>query len=115
MESLKIVLGGYIERRQTQAFVNIATSTFCSIFLSLLLLFFCGFCTISQPIIFAVPFFKGLGYGFSIGTLYAQHGVSVIRYVACLIVPVMFFSAMLLIIACRASLLLSVTYSAPRL
>ncbi|MEM1483962.1 stage II sporulation protein M [Oscillospiraceae bacterium PP1C4] len=109
VETLKIILGGYIEHRQTQLFSNIVTSTFFSIFFSLIILFFCGFCTISQLLILAVPLFKGLGYGFSIGTLYAQYGTSAIQYVLCLILPTMFFSTLLLLTACRASLLLSIT------
>lgn len=80
--ALQVILGGYVERRQTLAFASIAASTFCSTFAALAVLFFCGFCTIAQIIIFAVPLFKGLGYGFSIGMLYAQYGTSAIRYVS---------------------------------
>ena len=107
--ALQVILGGYVERRQTLAFASIAASTFCSTFAALAVLFFCGFCTIAQIIIFAVPLFKGLGYGFSIGMLYAQYGTSAVRYVAFLLLPTMFLSTLLLILASRSSLRLSVT------
>lgn len=108
LAALKVILGGYVERRQTLAFASIAASTFCSTFAALVVLFFCGFCTIAQLIIFAVPLFKGLGYGFSVGMLYAQYGTSAIQYVVFLL-PTMFLSTLLLIMASRSSLRLSVT------
>lgn len=43
IESLKIILGGYVEKRRVQSFSSIALSTFLSTFLLLALLFFCGF------------------------------------------------------------------------
>ncbi len=109
LEVLKAILGGYVEERAHQSFAGIVVSTFSSIFVSLLLLFFCGFCSISLPIIFAVPLFKGLGYGFSIGTLYAQYGTQALLYVSVLLFPAMFLGTLLLITACRTSTALSVT------
>ncbi len=109
LATMQTILGGYIERRQTASFLGVAAATFSSLFVILILLFICGFCTISQPIIFCVPVFKGLGYGFSIGMLYAQYGLSAIRYVAILLLPVMLMGTCLLIMACRASLLMAVS------
>ena len=106
---MQTILGGYIERRQTASFFGVAAATFSSLFVILILLFVCGFCTISQPIIFCVPLFKGLGYGFSIGMLYANYGLTAIRYVAVLLLPVMLMGTCLLILACRASLLMAVS------
>lgn len=108
LELLKIVLGGYLEQRGAQSFFAVASSTFGSLFLSLLTLFFCGFCTISQPISLGVPLFRGLGYGFSVGMFYAQNGVAAIPYVALLLLPTIFFGAVIVVIACRTSLRLSV-------
>ena len=107
--TMQAVLGGYIERRQTASFFGVAAATFSSLFVMLILLFVCGFCTISQPIIICVPIFKGLGYGFSIGMLYAQYGVSAIRYILVLLFPVLLMGTCLLILACRASLLMAVS------
>ncbi|MBE6907203.1 hypothetical protein [Marasmitruncus massiliensis] len=107
--TMQAVLGGYIERRQTASFLGVAAATFSSLFVMLVLLFVCGFCTISQPIIIFVPIFKGLGYGFSIGMLYAQYGFSAIRYILVLLFPVLLMGTCLLILACRASLLMAVS------
>lgn len=108
LQALKVVLGGFVEQRQMQSFGGIILSSFSSLFSLLIALFFCGFCSIAQPIILIMPIFKGLGYGFSIGTLYMQYGASAISYVAALMLPSMFFSALLLITASRSSLLSSV-------
>ena len=109
LAALKVILGGYVERRQTLSFASVAASTFGSAFAALAILFFCGFCTIAQLIIFAVPLFKGLGYGFSIGMLYAQYGAPAVRYVGFLLLPAIFFSTVLILLAGRASLKLSLT------
>ena len=66
LQMLQTVLGGYVGQRQIQSFSSIALSTFVSLFSSLLVLFFCGLCTIAQPIVFLALLFKGLGYGFSL-------------------------------------------------
>ena len=108
IESLKIILGGYVEKRRVPSFSSIALSTFLSTFLLLALLFFCGFCTISRLIIVLVPLFKGLGYGFSIGMIYLEHGGEAMKYVALLILPTMFLSTALLLSACKTSLKLSI-------
>lgn len=108
-KTMQTIVGSYIERRQNASFLGVAAATYSSLFVILILLFVCGFCTISQPIIFCIPFFKGLGYGFSIGMLYAQYGIAAIRYVSVLLLPVMLMGTCLLILACRASLLMSIS------
>ena len=106
--ALQTILGGYLERRQLQAFSTIAFSAFLSLSSSLLILFFCGFCSIAQPVILGVPLFKGLGYGFSVGMLYVEYGIKVIPLVGILILPPMLLGTMLLITAGRTSLRLSI-------
>lgn len=105
---LESVLGGYLRNRQTSALPAIMWAGFSSIALSLAILFFCGFCTIAQPAIILFPVFKGLGYGFSIGLLYARYGASAIGYVALLVLPEMLFSTVLILAACRSSLKMSI-------
>lgn len=109
LDKLSILLGSYVEQRRTLAFAGIVASTFFSTFAMLAILFFCGFCTIAQVLIFAIPVFKGLGYGFSIGMLYAEYGMNAIWYVLILLFPVMFLGTVLLIAAGRSALALSVT------
>lgn len=107
-ELLDLVLGSYLEKREVQSFAAIVASSFLSLFSMLIILFFCGFCTISQLIILAVPLFKGLGYGFSIGMLYAQNGISAMQYVLTMFFPSLLLGALLLIWAAKTSFLLSV-------
>ncbi len=108
LSALQTVLGGYLESRKVQPLSSLIASGFSSLFLSLLALFFCGFCSIAQPVIFAIPLFKGLGYGFSIGMLCTQYGIQALWYIIFLIFPGMFCSAFLLVIASRASFRMSV-------
>lgn len=104
---LNKVLGGYASQRETQSFLSLTIATFSSLALPLVLLFFCGFCSIAQPIIALVPLWKGLGYGFSVGAIYAQQGSSSILYVALLLFPAMLLGALLIVVAGRSSLRMS--------
>lgn len=104
---LQIILGGYFEQRQTQSFTAIALSTFSATTVALLILFFCGFCSIAQFIILLVPLFKGLGYGFSFGACYAQYGLQALPYVLLTLFPAMLLNTMLLLFACKTSFVLS--------
>lgn len=106
-KTLEVILSGFLEQRQTQAFTGIFASTFFSIFVLLIVLFFCGFCTIAQIIILLLPLFKGLGYGFSVGSLYMQYGFHAVGYVSIMLLPVMLLSTILLICAAKTSFILS--------
>lgn len=107
-EVLRTLLGGYVEKRRVQPFAAIAASSFGAMALLLLILFFCGFCTISQPVTILLLVFRGLGYGFSIGGLYAEKGLAAAQYVFLLLYVPLVFNALLLICAARTSFLLSV-------
>ena len=108
LQMLQTVLGGYVGQRQIQSFSSIALSTFVSLFSSLLVLFFCGLCTIAQPIVFLALLFKGLGYGFSLGMLYAQYGNAAVPYAFILLKPTIYFGALLLIAAGKVSVRMSI-------
>lgn len=105
---LNKVLGGYAKQRETQSFWGLTLASFSSLALPLVVLFFCGFCSIAQPIIVLVPLWKGLGYGFSVGAIYAQQGSTSILYIALLLFPAMLLGALLIVIAGRSSLRMSV-------
>ncbi len=108
LRALQTVIGGYVGQRQIQSFSNIALSTFLSLFSSLLVLFFCGLCTVAQPVVFLALLFKGLGYGFSLGMLYAQYGSAAVPYAFLLLMPTIYFGALLLIAAGKVSLKMSI-------
>lgn len=71
------------------------------------LLFLCGFCAISQPVILLVPFVKGLGFGL----VAAYNTVLFSPYSAFFwlkFLPGAFFATALILLCARQSLLLSV-------
>lgn len=105
---LRILLGGYVKKRSSQPFAAVAASSFGTMVLLLLILFFCGFCTISQPVTILLLLFRGMGYGFSIGGLFAEMGLPAVQYVFPLLFVPLILSALLLICAARTSFLLSV-------
>lgn len=107
-EVLRTLLGGYVEQRRVQPFSAIAVSSFSAMAFLLLILFFCGFCTISQPVTILLLIFRGMGYGFSIGGLYAEKGISVAQYVFLLLFIPLVCNALVLVCAARTSFLLSV-------
>lgn len=107
-DGLRLLLGGYIEKRRVQPFAALAASSFGATALMLLILFFCGFCTISQPVIFLLLLFRGMGYGFSIGGLYAEKGLWAAQYIFLLLFVPMLLGALLLICAARTSFFLSI-------
>lgn len=104
---LDTVLGGFIESRKAQSFFAVMASSFSSLFFFLAILFFCGFCSIAQPAAIATIFFKGLGYGFSIGMLYYEYGYRALGYVALLLTPTICLGAYVLIMAGRVSIKMS--------
>lgn len=105
---LRILLGGYVEKRGSQPFAAIAASSFGAMAFLLLILFFCGFCTISQPVTILLLLFRGMGYGFTIGGLFAEKGLTAVRYVFPLLFVPMVLGALLLICAARTSFMLSI-------
>ena len=106
-ESLTAIMGNFLQSRQQQDLPQTFLSAFSSSALLLLLLFFCGFCAISAPLIFAVPLFKGLGFGLTAGSVFAACGIDALWYVAILILPNPLISAIVLLLACRQAFRMS--------
>lgn len=106
-ESLTAIMGNFLQSRQQQDLTQTFLSAFSSSALLLLLLFFCGFCAIGAPLIFAVPLFKGLGFGLTAGTVFAAYGIDALWYVAILILPNLLISSIVLLLACRQAFRMS--------
>ncbi len=98
------MLRDYILHRSTQAIIQTVWTSFLSNALLMAVLFFCGFCTISAPIVYFVPFFRGLGYGFALGSLFYAYGLSAIHYVLVLQVPQMMISSIILLLSSSLAL-----------
>ena len=107
LDQLLILLNGFVSRREGQEMRQTFLSTFFSSFWPAALLFFCGFCAISQPLIALVPFFKGLGFGLSASTMLGIYGSSAMGYLIVLLLPGTILSTLVLLFCCKESLGLS--------
>ncbi len=75
------------------------------LYLAVLLVF--GFWAVAQPLIVAIPLFRGLGFGFSAASLYAEYGVGAAGFIAVYIFPDMLISSFAILLCCREALRLS--------
>lgn len=106
-QDLMTIMGNFFESRQQQNLTQTFLSAFSAPAFLLILLFFCGFCAISAPVIAAVPVFKGLGFGLTAGSVFAAYGIDAFWYVAILLLPNLLISSVILILACRQAFRLS--------
>jgi len=107
MEALLRILGNFSQRRREQAFSENFTSSLTSSLNYLLVLFVCGFCAIAQPLEIALLMLRGLGFGFSAATLYAQYGAGATGFVGVFLVPGMVLTTVALLLCCQESLRMS--------
>lgn len=98
--SLSFLVGQFTQQRGVQTFSGTLLSSFVSTALMLGVLFICGFCAVAQPIIVLVPLFRGLGYGYQAGYIYAQNGFVGMGYAALVLLPNILFSTVLILFAC---------------
>lgn len=106
-ESLQIVESitkSYLDQRQNQAVYITFLSSFGVSAGIILTAFLCGFCAISQPIIFLMPVFKGLGFGLSTGVLLADFSVTTIKYFLIYLLPNMIITSFIILFACKNAL-----------
>ena len=101
------IVNGYAEKRAGQSLADNLISAACSNLAFLLVLFLCGFCAVAHPVEALIPFCRGLGYGFSVGSLYASHGARAIGFTALYMLPPMLFSTTAILLCCVESLRLS--------
>lgn len=66
-----------------------------------------GYSAIGQPLILLIPFFKGLGLGAFLGSLYAGHGIAGIGYSVLIVIPASVILLFSLLIGCREAMRLS--------
>lgn len=110
LQALARLIGSFSQRRQEQAVLDTFFSSFFSTGCMLLLLFLCGFCAVAQPVIVLLPFFRGLGFGYQAGYLYAQNGLTGVGYTALVLLPNMVLSTLILIYGCSEAFQLSTLY-----
>jgi len=100
------LVDGFAEQRLTQNLQVNFISALMSAMMFVGIIFVCGFCAISQPAVLIMPFFRGLGVGFSVAALYAHYGASAISFSAIYIVCAL-ISCVAMIICCIEALKLS--------
>lgn len=104
------LLTGFASKRREQSIVGIFLSSFGGAAVLLLMLFFSGFCAIAQPIPALLLLFRGTGYGFSTAYLYLTVGSEGIAYICAVLLPDIFFTTIVLVMASNESLGLSVDF-----
>lgn len=110
LEKLALLTGQFAKRRGEQQALSTFISSFTSTALMLAALFVCGFCAVAQPAILLLPIFRGLGFGYQAGYLYAQNGLGGVGYVALVVLPNMVFSTLILIYGCMEAFTMSSAY-----
>ena len=86
------ILSGFEQIRGSQGFLSNFWDSCRSVWLLLLVMFFLGFFALGVPVLFAVPFWKGMGMGYLIGYLYMTFSWEGAGYAALIIVlPCCFF------------------------
>lgn len=98
---------GFVEKRRGQALIENFAGAATSSFLFVGALFLCGFSAVGHPAELLAPLFRGLGFGFSVSSLYNSYGTSATGFVALFLMPNMLISTIAILFCCRESLRLS--------
>ena len=96
LRRLDVIFQTNFELRCDQGWFAAFVSAFASAAIFLLLLFLMGLSVWGGFLSAAVPFLKGYGYGLAVGYLYVAYGVKGFFYNLLIILPGMFFSAVIL-------------------
>lgn len=104
---LNRMVGEFVENRMDQSLPENFISASWSSLSFVLGLFLCGFSAISQPLEILTPFFRGLGFGFSVSSLYAAQGMAAAGFVALFMLPGMLISTVAILFCARESLRMS--------
>lgn len=100
-QELLDVVGGYLTHRNGQSFAATVGSACSMNILLVMLLLFCGYCSVSLPLIGFISAFKGLGYGISTAMVYSIYGIQALPYVSLLILPNALLSSLVIINSCH--------------
>lgn len=84
-------------------FLSETASTISFLFLPYLL----GYWAVGHPLIFLLPFFRGLGIGTYLGALYAIYGWSGMGYSLLIVIPAAMLQLFALLIGCREAIRLA--------
>ncbi len=103
------LLEAFLELRQETTLKELFLNSLSTELLQLLLLFFCGFCAIGQPVSVFLLFYRGLGLGMT-GTYLAQQGREAFLYYGIVLLPQTLLLLVIQIIATRESIGFSMSF-----
>lgn len=89
-------------------FIQTLVNSFSGVFVLMMISFAAGLCPFMQPVIAAVPIFRGIGIGFMLAELYSGSGVAGIAAAAVMIVPYSTVSGIILAAQSKEALKMSV-------
>lgn len=107
LKGLLSIVGGFVNARQTATLSQMLMASLTQNLILIIVLFFCGYCAISAPVIYIIPVFKGLGYGITSGAMLSYYGMNALPFIGLLILPNTVLSALILVLACKESLIMS--------
>lgn len=109
-ETIELILrliGGAAEKRRGAPFTQCLVKALWSSTGFCVAAFLCGFCAVARPAIAAIPFLRGLGFGFSAASLYVCYGASAAGFVSLFMLPGMVVSGVALLFCASEALQLS--------
>lgn len=106
-EALHRLAGGYVLAQREQSLLESFRQCMGTAMLFLLIPYLLGYSAIGQPAAAAPPFFKGLGLGAFLGSLYQLCGWEALGYTALVVVPSAALELLAMFLGCRESIRLS--------
>lgn len=97
----------FVEGRQLQTITKTFFSALTPNMVSWAVLFICGFCAVSAPIISFVPCLRGMGYGVLACALLLRYPDSGLQYILVFMLPNLVISIITLLFCCCDSLTMS--------
>lgn len=107
VRTLSFITQGYLKSRTEQTLPQTLLASLFSSGILVVITFTTGFSAIGQPLTVFIPFFRGLGLGFSMTHLYWSTGLKGLLICLVLILPSALISTFAIVIAARESLKLS--------
>ncbi len=106
-ESLKALIENYYIARCGQSVLHNFLSVFGSECVFLLVAMLFGVCIIGEPILWLLPFVKGLGIGIVSGYLYQTFTLQGLTYFSVYVLPSAVLAAAALLLGCKESILMT--------
>ncbi|MEZ3497517.1 MAG: stage II sporulation protein M [Lachnospiraceae bacterium] len=105
--SLKSLLENYYTARSGQSVLHSFLSVFGSECIFLLIAMLFGVCIIGEPILWLLPFVKGLGIGIISGYLYQAYTLQGMTYFSVYVLPSAVLASAALLLGCKESILMT--------